>query len=342
MDRKGSVNNYIYSNNHIVRLTFTNHIDRIQLSIENQDGHYGQIKASFTQAFGKPVITKSDGGSRIINTYTYEGKKIQLVYYCGSKSYFFSVLIHDADQERQSLIRDILLSVINSPSCIHISQIEFTWDFYPKNPADIMPLWETFTKHIYLKNSRLGGFGYKKTTHYQGNHGNVRDGSKGLRCYPKQNSTGEFLRVEVQTNHYAIKRDLKLNILNLPIDPSLVRFGRYLEFRLWHDQKGRYLIAREIDEAEQRKTGASKLPRNPRSLAHVVRQDFMVRKLSGNGDEKGKDVWGEPSVAQQISGFKELKKKRLTKYPLKHFFPKIILLRMRAVEPKTGYLRVPS
>lgn len=342
MDRKGSVNNYKNSNNHIVRFTFTNHIDRIQLSIVNQYDLYHRVKTLFNYEFDKPIIAKCCGG-RTINNYTYEGKKIQLVYYGGSKSYYFLVVIHDADQEWQGLIREMLLSVVISPSFIYVSQIEFTWDFYPKDPAEIMPMWEAITQHIYFKNFRIGGFEYKEATYYQGKHGNVRDGSKGLRFYPKQNSTGEFLRVEVQANRHTIKRDLNLNILSLPIDPSLVSFHRYLEFRRWYDQRGIYQIAREIDEAEQRKTGASKLPRNPRSLAHAVGQELIARRLSGECNMKGKGIWGESSVAQQISGFKELKRKGRTTYPLEHFFPKLpLLLRMRSAGPKTGYLRIPS
>ena len=90
------------------------------------------------------------------------------------------MVIHDADQEWQGLIRDMLLSVIISPSSIYVSQIEFAWDFYPKDPAGFMPLWEAFTKHMYLRFSRLGGFGYKVATYYQGKQGNVRDGTKGV------------------------------------------------------------------------------------------------------------------------------------------------------------------
>lgn len=341
MGRQWSINNCINSNNPIIRFTFNNHIDRIRISIRNRYNLYKQVKALFTKEFGLPKITKPNKHT-IENAYSYEGKKIQIVYYL-SCPHYFSVVIHDADQERQILIRDMLLSVVGTASCIYLSQVEFTWDFYPNDPAEIMPMWEAITQHIYFKKSRIGGFEYKETTYYQGKHGNARAGSKGLRFYPKQNSTGEFLRVEVQANHYTIKRDLNLNILSLPIEPSMVRFGRYLEFRRWYDQRGICQIAREIDEAEQRKTGASKLPRNPRSLAHAVGQELITRRLSGECNMKGKGIWGESSVAQQISGFKELKRKGRTTYPLEHFFPKLpLLLRMRSAGPKTGYMRVPS
>lgn len=336
MDGAGNVNNNINSNNAIIPFSYINHVDRIQLSVQNRYNAYRVLKVLFSNEFGKPKILKTKPG-RYVAEYLYGGKLIQLVYYNGKQ--FFSVIIHDPDNTIQSLIRDMLLSLNESigEPIAYISQIEFAWDFYPDDPAKFVRLCEVVNQAIYLRHSRVGSYSQAETTCYQGKEGDVRKGTKGLRCYPKNGSNGDFLRVELQANHYLIKRKLKLDICSLPVDPSMVRFSDYFEFHMGYEGKELFLFARDLDNKinKKRKVNNSK-PLNPRSLAPVVRQMYLVRRLSGQWNHFGSAV----PVAQQISGYRAVKKEHHLAYQPNHFFPKIMVVRMRTNGPRRGYARV--
>jgi len=333
--RMNAVNNSIIKNKYNIQLKAINRIDKIQLSVRNRYNNYQQVKKLFNKFSNHKTSRPKQG--RIEHSYYYEGKQVQLVHY--DSPYCFSILIHDPDVHVQELIRDMLLSI---PGIIaYISQVEFVLDLHPNNPLDIGLLEYVVKSCQYLRYSRADSFSECGTTQYQGKNGNVRKGTKGLRCYtmPKDGPP-EFAHIELIANRDLIKKKIGNSILRLPIDSYDLDINDFVEYRQRYEWPWRYHFANDLDAIRAKKDGYNKITKNPRSLVGSVRKELIVLQMPAENEWERHDT--DSKVSKQISDFLKVKKKLNIKQGTNHFFPVVKLFRIRTRGPKLGYVRVPN
>ncbi len=191
-----------------IKSTFMNSIDRIQLSVDSRC--YCFCNDNFGDEYNK-TWTKMVGDKLIIE-YIVHGSKVHVVKYPKDDTYsdmWFSISIQDPTRLALYSIKHIINKALENNklmrNSVSLTQIEFASDFLTQNITEQNKLRELLEKSIVLKHSRTGSYAKYKTTSYQGKEGNVRKGTKGLRCYPKVINGNAFYRIELQANHEFIR-----------------------------------------------------------------------------------------------------------------------------------------
>lgn len=310
-----------------IRCYINNHIHRIQFSIRRNLDNYDELKEMFDnefeylKTFRKDKDTEQD---RLINQYKFQSSEIELVLYMTpGKHYWFSVVLQDPNIIPVSVIRDMLQNLPDSE--ITISQVEFTWDFYPESKPDLILIYIFINNHLYLKSSREKSYHKhfsKETnsfTQYQGKCGNIRRGSKGSRVYlrPKAPEKPEFVRVELQANRGKCK-DLKFDLTSLPIDPAIIRFSDYFEFRHRLNQSDLYKLTNTIFRKRYRNHKSIKgLGR--RTLLSFLKDDVCQSILLHDKCYLWSSENDSVPVADQINRFKLIKKIHKLSYGISFF-----------------------
>jgi len=188
-------------------------IDRIKLSVNSLC--YDICKISFDATFGCTPVRITKG--KIIYNYIFNESQIQIVKYPHKKQYdgyWFEISIHDPGESALkaviNIIEDALVENELSSNNVSLTQAEFAMDIKPLNPDRLYELKNIISDSIILKYSRASSHNIYKETTYLGKGGNVRKGSKGIRCYLKN----DFFRVELQTNR-PFNRYYDINIYNI-------------------------------------------------------------------------------------------------------------------------------
>ncbi len=125
--------------------------------------------------------------------------------------------------ETQEYFKNLLLQISNGSVTgflgIIIQQVEVSYDIFCVDEADVHKVKIFIGRHVVCKHARSDSYNTFKSTYYIGNHGNIRKGIKGVRCYLKPKfGTKQFARFEMQFNRgYNLKHDITLH--SLPLNP---------------------------------------------------------------------------------------------------------------------------
>lgn len=217
------------------------HLDRIQLSVFGSDIWYSLVD-HLTNIFGKPKTSRTGSKTKkLVKQFNYSNGTFEVVPYINRRR-VISISISDPDDTIQHRLVKVLSGF---PISVSVSQVEFAIDFYPDRQSDMAILRHHLSHVLYLKHSRVDCYnekcgdvvdqrsGCRTTTSYLGLTGNVRKGSKGVRCYGKSDEA--LVRVELQANRRLLKR-LKINLPDLPIGANDIDVLDYLDFRRFDDR----------------------------------------------------------------------------------------------------------
>jgi len=205
-------------------------VDRVQLSVDSRCWDY--CFQQFEQTFPR-IKANIVSGKRIIE-YKVESSSVQLVkYFHDEKPYsnmWFSIVAHDPTKPVLETLQQILNSALCynnlGESSVSLTQAEFATDFWALDNTMQDNLRTILSNSVVLKYSRLSSCKIIKTTTYQGTGGNVRVGTKGLRCYPKETTSTKRYRIELQTNR-TFNRRYGININNFIEYASSYNFEHY-------------------------------------------------------------------------------------------------------------------
>ena len=122
-----------------------------------------------------------------------DGSQIQLVKYVHEDPFhrmWTSIRIQDPTRLCQEKVAEIIIMALDSIGLPHdhatFTEVEFALDTTPGSPALLGELTNLLQASLTMKHARAGSHSAKDTTHYLGKQGNVRQGTKGIRCYPKE------------------------------------------------------------------------------------------------------------------------------------------------------------
>jgi len=205
-------------------------IHRMQFSISYK--YHEQIIQSFKEHFEYKGVRKTK--RRTIHRYKLDNSLIRITLYDDKEScWWFSININNVNGEVFRKILSLLyLSVpfIDRKS-ISLSQCEITYDFYPREGVNMYMFGIELTKGLVRRYSKIGVFNSNDWTQYYGNKGDVRKGSHGIRCYPRNKKSvkgiPEFIRYEFQANRGVLKK----YALSKTFSPFDIDLREYIEFR---------------------------------------------------------------------------------------------------------------
>jgi len=270
-------------------------IDRIQISIDSRC--LAPCISEFTSEFDYRGKHLDDDANWVWEFICY-GCRVQLVKYEHEnplRRMWSSVRIQDPTKRAQEKVAEIIIMALDSLGLSHdhasVKQVEFALDFVPTYPAMLRKLTHYLQSTVTMRHGRASSVEFKGTTMYIGKDGNVRQGTKGVRCYPKE---GNRVRVEVQVNK-AFLRGKGVTINSLPLAADFVRV---MDYALFYHR----LSAREIEQimAKCIPTLANRRTR----LGHKVRADAI----------------GEALVVQQIDVIRQFLGKHGKKFDKKRLF----------------------
>lgn len=295
--------NYPYSSSRIYIRKPVQAIDRIQVSIDARC--LEACLACFKDEF-ESQAQKIDKRGRLIRAFMFDQCLIELVKHPNrgphSQLWFF-VGIHDPTTLAQEKVAEIIIMALDSLGLPHdhasVSQVEFALDFVPAYPAMLRELTDYLQSSLTMQHGRAGSCKMVETTLYVSNKGNVRSGTKGIRCYPKERNR---VRVEVQANKPFLKGK-GVTINSLPLVADRVNVMDYA--RLYHRLSAReveQIIAKYIPTPANRQT----------QLRNRVRADAI----------------GEALVVQQIDAIRRLSEKHERKFDKGRLFTEWKLLQM--------------
>ena len=141
--------------------------------------------------------------------------------------------------------------------------------------------------------------GKETTTTYIGSKGNVRKGSKGIRCYPKPEVTA--YRVELQVNRPFL-RELKLSPYKYPVN-NINPFS-YIEFRKPFELEG---VVKLNDYLKRKSKSHSELAER---IAFACLKSAFIDCCVGCEKNNCPHAEYGPLITCQISCFKQIKKHR--------------------------------
>lgn len=315
-------------NNYRVRKS----IDRIQISIRNRVGVFEYIYYEFKKQFGfkrvKKVKAKKREGLKTIYEFMYQKSKIEIIThppYLDEKGEvykypeWFSVSIYDAYIPVQRIVRDIFRR--KRDIYVSLSQVEFAVDFFPKNKMNMTESLNILSYGLVLKHSRANSYNQCKTTGYQGREGYVREGSKGLRYYYKEELG--CIRIELQANKGFLNN---MGICSLPVTPEDINISDHVQCRDGFDESTFNKLA---DLIIKLKLKAYTITDSARSMRHLRMIESVVRESTLDAireeDYPYSDAFDERGmmpVAVQIDVFKKLKKHFGLTHQVDYFFPK--------------------
>ena len=266
-----------------------------------------ELKAQFKFV---DVNVPSDG--KTIWKYLSRRSYIQLIRY--DNSCWCSVCVHDVSSLAWRKLLKALFRVVSKDDrsrSLSLNQCELAVDYYPSEGESIVDLGKKLISMLSITHSRIGMLNDYIDTVYFGKDGNVRAGSKGIRCYPKP-ETGAY-RIELQLNRKVL-RSFKLSPYRYPLD-EFSPFS-YINFRRPINTDG--LI--RLHNTVLRKKGLSHRSEfaNAVRLA-LTRNDFDCRYCEKKNCTHF--LYG-PLVQCQIDAFKRIVKRTGLKYGVDYFFPK--------------------
>lgn len=232
----------------------TQTIDRIQLSIDSRclEACISEFKAEFDYRGWH-----HDGGDWVWE-FICDGSQIQLVKYVHEDPLhrmWSSVRIQDPTKLCQEKVAEIIIMVLDSLGLPHdhssVSQVEFALDFVPGSLKMLRELTDYLQSSLIMQHGRASSVKMVGTTLYIGKEGSVRQGTKGIRCYPKE---GNRVRVEVQANK-AFLRGKGVTINSLPLAADFVNVEDYARFyhRLSPQEMAK-IVAKQIPSLASRRT----------------------------------------------------------------------------------------
>lgn len=302
------------------------HLDRIQLSVFGSDIWYSLVD-HLTNIFGKPKTSRTGSKTKkLVKQFNYSNGTFEVVRYINRRR-VISISISDPDDTIQHRLVKVLSGF---PISVSVSQVEFAIDFYPERQSDMVILQLNLSRVLYLKHSRVYCYnekcgdvvdqraGCRTTTSYLGLTGNVRKGSKGVRCYGKRDEA--VVRVELQSNRRLLKR-LKINLPDLPIGANDIDVFDYLELRRFDDK-----LWGTLNDCCCKKNwpGFTKMNELRKAMCGDAMDSGIRRTFARNTFKPGNfhplDLDMTP-VAQAISAFKELQKEYGFTAHWQSFFP---------------------
>jgi len=194
-----------------------------------------------------------------------------------------SIRIQDPTRLCQEKVAEIIIMALDSIGLSYdrasVTQVEFALDITPGSPALLGELTNLLQASLTMKHARAGSHSAKDTTHYLGKQGNVRQGTKGIRCYPKE---GNRVRVELQANR-GLLGPKGVTIDSLPLAPDFIKVADYARLyrRLSSREVGK-IVAKLIPSLANRRTLLAAMVRADveGTLAeHVVDQMDRIRRF---------------------------------------------------------------
>jgi len=233
----------------------TQAIDRIQISIDSRclEACLTCFKAEF-ESRGQKIAK-----GRTIRAFLFDGCLIELVTHPNKGSHsqlWFFVAIHDPTTLAQEKVAEIIIMVLDSLGLPHdhsssVSQVEFALDFVPGSPAMLRELTDYLQSSLTMRHGRASSVKMVGTTLYIGKEGNVRQGTKGIRCYPKE---WNRVRVEVQANKQFLK-SRGVTITSLPLAADFIKVVDYARlYRRMPSREVAQIVAKQIPSLASRRT----------------------------------------------------------------------------------------
>lgn len=311
-----------------------NTIDRIRFFTESNHENLQSLKLCFAENLNFIRVNQTEEG--MVWKYTIKNQPdcpstilLKSPKFQSNRPIYLKIDINDPTPNSQLLVRDLMKRIPGLNA--QLSQIEFSFDFYPMLYSELIKLYHLLCNIIYLKHSRIKAYrNYPENdtyTHYQSKNGNIhKGGSKGLRIYLKPyrtdetpNATPEFVRVELQLNRSLIKGK-NIGMDSLPIQADLVGFFDYLEFRRGITEDNFRKLTNTIYKKYFQSRTRFKSNLAGRILQSCVSDKIKDLVLSNYGcfDEEYNQC-----VAGQIAGWKELKTKYLINQGVGTYFKKI-------------------
>lgn len=249
-------------------------IDRIQLSVDSRC--FSACLSLFKEEFGYRGQYSNDIG-RTWEFY-FDRCQIQLIKYLSkepNRQMWFSIRLQDPSKLVQQKVREFLMMILDSLGLDHervsVTQVEFALDFIPSSPEFLLDLANCLQSSLTMRHARMSSCWVKETTMYIGKKGNVRNGTKGVRCYLKE---GNRVRVELQANKEFLKTK-KIAIGNLPISNNFAKVFDHIRFY--------YPISRrELEKIITRTCPNLKNSRNTlglRVLGAILRKGPVVQQM---------------------------------------------------------------
>jgi hypothetical protein len=293
-------------------------IDRVKFVINHK--YYNAVKSILREQFepfGRTALDMQTGIT--IQKLKRDNSLIQLVR--GSLSYNFAVQIHDVTRSVWDEVLSALCMAVDPSdkvNAIKLSQCELAMDFYPADGVSLETLAELLFSSVSMKNAQLDAINIVHTTAYLGTDGNVRNGSKGLRCYPKP-EIGAY-RIELQANRKLLKQ---FDLFADGFSPLAINPRQYIQFRQALSDHYYQLLFKAICK----KKGVDTTKYSQLSNTMLEKRIYMSEFLCMNCD-KYVDCYrigdeGMP-VACQINAFKAVKKRFGLSQQLDALFPRTI------------------
>jgi hypothetical protein len=239
-----------------IQIRVNQKIDRIQLSVDSRA--WDLCCEIFDDLFTVAQVNISDK-NKIIRKYEVHNSTVQLVKYPSKFDYstmWFSLVIHDPSLLAQEKVLSIISEIMKTVGCgqesVSLSQVEIALDFCPINYKDYDNMQYLLTKSVNLNYSRSKSHRQYLTTKYIGLNGNIRNGSKGLRCYSKGDRI-KFYRIELQLNRKHL-REHSINFNCLPIYANVVDPFKYVKLYKQISNANINKLAKKITSERQRKS----------------------------------------------------------------------------------------
>jgi len=183
------------------RIYFTTErlIHRLQFTIHSRLEK--QILPRLETSFQQIAPKKKDNS--FIRRFIFGDSKIRYKTY-DKQHHTHSIIISNATEEIQKIFLEIIFDGLQrrtiTKQTITLNEAEFTLDIELADNKHMKHLPKIIHKHGHPKGSRGIGEGKYETTHYLASHGDVHDGSKGIRHYPRQKRGRDIYRIEAQLN----------------------------------------------------------------------------------------------------------------------------------------------
>lgn len=313
-------------------------IDRIQIVIRNTTEASELLEGLLSFHFQENDPSKDKG--RFIKHYVLGNSSVE---HMRGTNYCQWLILFQPTLALQNIIRKGIEPILGlNVECvpfINLQQVEFAYDVYPASRQDIVDLFWLLRMVTTLRYSRKNSFYEFKGTVYQGKGGNIRNGSCGLRIYLKPEDNPKFVRLEIQLNNLALKREL-ITLESLPVTTDLIDPLDYVLFREpMNAERLNELVATILRKRFPKGQTGSKMRKQGVFCAirdEVLDHLFVHNILDPWHDHTGLDeffVQDAPSihtihetdipVAQQVHGLKVIKDNYKLSFNLDRFSPKL-------------------
>ena len=222
--------------------------------------------------------------------------------------------LYDPDHNIQKYLKSVLSWIYgnnykgrNSPT---VQQVEATFDFFANDEDDLQDIQEFIEHHCFLRYSRSDACNQIESTLYTGCRGDIRQGSKGIRCYIKREHGNTFYRMEFQLNRsFLLKHNITFN--SLPLNPLQFQLFDFIDILEDFSETG----IKNIVIAILKKKGITESG-TPDFNLHYHKLVADIRSTVVGADKRKKKY----SVPSQIAVLKDIRNEHTITFNHKRYF----------------------